>query len=113
MFAGLDAAVPGRATLVRRFDAVPGIAGLVQLDEEFLGVPIEPALASLIGRDLDERVVPALLLHAELQSAKIAGEHPRLGSVTRALDTNLREEIIREFEDVYRRELCSEKMTHI
>jgi hypothetical protein len=49
MFAGFDAAVPDRAILVRRFDAVTRIARLVQLDEEFLGVAVEAALARLVG----------------------------------------------------------------
>jgi len=40
---------------------VSRIAGLVQLDEEFLCVAVEAALAGLIRGDFDEGVVPPSL----------------------------------------------------
>jgi len=45
----------------------------VELDEEALHVPIEPALPHLVGLDLDEGVVPALGAHRQAKRAKRAG----------------------------------------
>jgi len=73
-FAGLGAAVRDRAMLVRRFDAVARISRLVQCQEEFLRIAVEPAFAGLIGRDLGEGVMPALLAHSELKRPQISAK---------------------------------------
>ena len=50
------------------------IAGLVQRDEEFLGVAVETALARLIRRDFHEGIVAAFLAHAQLQRSEVTRE---------------------------------------
>jgi len=111
-FAGLDAAVPGRAMLVSRFDAVPRIPRLVQREEEFLRVAVEAALPRLIRRNLGECVVTAFLAHTQLQSAEGPGERSGAGSMPAALHSDLGKEFIRDPQYVHRRELRSEKMAH-
>src|SRR6185503_6829518 len=111
-FAGFDAAVPDRAMLVGRFDAVPGIACLVQRYEKLLRVAVESALASLIGIDFDESVVPAFLPHAQLQGPQITGESSRARGMTTALHSDLGKEFVRDTQHVHRYQLRSKKMSH-
>src|SRR4029078_3588263 len=90
----------------------PGIACLVQRDEELLRVAVEAALASLIGNDFDERIVPASLPHAHLQRPKITGESSRARGVAAALHSDLGEEFVRDTQHVHRYQLRSKKMSH-
>src|SRR5205085_2797742 len=101
-FAGLEAAVPDRATLVRRFDAVSGIARLVQRHEELFGIAIETALAGLVRRDFDEGVVAAFLARRELQLSEGAGKSARARRVPASLHSYLGEKFIGDPEDVDR-----------
>ena len=58
----------------------------MKLDEKPLGIPVEPALAHLVGVDLDERIMAAFFLHRELKGAKQTGESPRTRGMRVALE---------------------------
>ena len=99
--------------LVRRVDAVTWIAGFVYLHEEFLRVPIETTFTRLIGSDLDESVVTAFFLHAQLERAQVSRERSRFGGVTRTIDSDFGKEIIADLQYFDWGELSSEKMAHV
>ena len=60
--------------LVGRFDAVARISRLVQCQEEFLRIAVEPAFAGLIGRDLGEGVMAAFLAYGQLKRSKVSAK---------------------------------------
>ena len=99
--------------LVGRFDAVARISRLVQCQEEFLRVAIEPALTSLIGRDLGKRVVAAFLADIQLERPQIAAERSRARGVPAALHPDLGKEFVGDSQYIHRRQLSPKKMTHV
>src|SRR2546423_6780172 len=99
--------------LVSRFDAVAGIAFLVQRDEEFLGVAIQPALTRLIRRDLDEGVVSAFLAHTQRQIPEITGESARSRGVPGPFHLDFGKEFISDAQHLDRHELRTKEMFHL
>ena len=69
--------MPG--TLVARRQLVLGVFVAMEGVEKLLHVPVHPALAHLVRVDLDERVVPALGLHGQLERTERAGVGAGLG----------------------------------
>ena len=74
---------------------------------------VEPAFTGLIGRDLGESVVAAFLAHTQLQRPQISAERPRARGMSAPLHPDFGKEFIRDPEHIDRRQLGSEKMTHM
>ena len=68
--------------------------------------------SDLIGCDLDERVVTALLLHRQLQRSEQARKRARARSMRWTLQRQRREKSIGDCQHLCRRKLSPEKMTH-
>src|SRR5690348_2162891 len=97
--------------LVGCLEPVPRISRAMHRDEVALHVAIEPALADLVGLDLDEGVVPTFGSHPHLHDA----ERPLVGAAPltrhRAHESELPEEFIRQSQRLGGRELRAMKVT--
>lgn len=84
----------------------------MQLHEEALCIPVEPALADLVRVNLHERVVSTLFLHGQIESA----QEPRVGTrprgVCSAIEWKGWKEFIRDAKNNRGRKLSSEEMLH-
>src|ERR1043166_4650488 len=97
---------------VRRLDDVPWLLRAMQRDEELLHVAVQPALTHLIGRDVDEGVMPALGLDDEPQRAQRSAERARARLRRRARQTDRRKEPVRGRDHVGGRELATIEVPH-
>src|ERR687896_2167214 len=73
---------------------VRGIGQAMHANEESLHVAIEPALANLIGIDLDEGVMTSLWLHDDLRRAELAAERARPLSRGLSREAERRKELV-------------------
>ena len=84
----------------------------MQLHEKALRVSIEPALSYLIRLNLNERVMPAFLLHAHVQRSKQSGKSAGSRGVGSTLERKCRKEFVGDLQYFDRRELRAEEMSH-
>src|SRR5687768_1482233 len=84
----------------------------MKLDKEPLGIAVQAALTHLIGVDLDESVVSALFLHAQLKCSEKARKRSRPRGVRRTLERKSREERVGNAKNIHRRQLSSKEMPH-
>jgi hypothetical protein len=84
----------------------------MQLDEEFLRVPIKPALAHLVGMYLYERVVSTLFPHRHRERPERSSKRPGAHLVRRPLQANRWKEAVCCRQYIIRVQLRSKKMSH-
>ena len=84
----------------------------MQLHEKALRVSIQPALSYLIRLNLNERVMPAFLLHAHVQRSKQSGKSPGSHGVRSTLEWKCRKEFVCDLQYFDRRELRAKEMSH-
>ena len=70
----------------------------MQLHEIALRIPVESALADLVGLNLDEGVVAALFLHREMKSAEYPGVSARSGCMRGSVERQSWKKFISDIE---------------
>src|SRR5690242_10921689 len=85
----------------------------MQLHEKALRVSIEPALSYLIRLNLNERVMPAFLLHAHVQRSKQSGKSAGSRCVRGTFEWKCRKEFVGDLQYFDRRELRAKEMSHV